>query len=406
MKRFSTALIYIIMCMAASAQNNGVQPADDEKKDLWTRSIDCPMPAHWRNDTISVAGKGEPHIVDFLRAFTSHFPSEYYQMLMAVVDGDTHITFNRAKPKIFIDRDSCYFSHESFSMRIIFEEEKAVALGVTCHKPLSSDAQDAYYYRYDSVARRLVPYCQGSDFTDGIVKRQTSFPDSKDHNSIEMNHRWGRCGVDARLRWERGQLVYKGPDTSPITVSEKKDSWADNILDAVTTRAKMELRDAKAEPEGHLEGGTYLSLPICVAVRSTPRQADYAEALSMEGFYYFSCRLWHRSDGSTVAAVLTECAQRKGFLPENTNALGYHKLGTGNELSLHFYECKAGAHEFVLNNNLAADAPGLGRNEWRCVMQPGADVIRFIRESDCREGRLVWDGNRLVADEGLRALLK
>ena len=60
----------------------------------------------------------------------------------------------------------------------------------------------------------------------------------------------------------------------------------------------------------------------------------------------------------------------------------------------------------MLNNNLAADAPGLGRNEWRCVMQPDADVIRFIRESDCREGRLVWNGNRLVADEGLRALLK
>ena len=395
MKRFSTALIYIIMCMAASAQNNGVQPADDEKKDLWTRSIDCPMPAHWRNDTISVAGKGEPHIVDFLRAFTSHFPSEYYQMLMAAVDGDTRITFNRAKPKIFIDRDSCYFSHESFSMRIIFEGKKAAALGVTCHKRLSFDAQDAYYYRYDNMTRRLVPYCQGSDFTDGIVKRKTSFPDRIDENYIEMNHRWGRCGVDARLWWESGQLV-----------SEKKDYWTDNIINAVTKRAKMELRDAKAEPEGHLEGGSILSLPICVALRSTPRQTDYAEARSMEGFYYFTCRLWHRSDGSTVAAVLTECAQRKGFLPEETNALGYHKLGPGDELSLLFYECKAGTHEFVLNNYLAADAPGLGHNEWRCVMQPDSDVIRFIRESDCREGRLVWDGNRLVADEGLRALLK
>ena len=393
---------FLLITLTTMAQTNEKDP-----NDLWTRTVDVTLGDHWRQKTITVEGKGTPNVLDFFRAFAKAYPCEYHDLLIRVLDGDTTVKFNHAKPYIEFGEDNCYLSNESFSMRVFYDGEMPAALGVCTHHSLSTEYQDVYYYRYDKSTRKLKPMALGSDFTGGIVKRETVFSSYKHDNTAKMVHSWGRCGVESQLVWSKGKFEIKDTTKEDMELTFGSKS-AESMLQEVISRYEMELRDPKpvVEREDGLDvcGGTYNSLPICIAIRDPKTATDqYVTASAMEGFYYFTARSWNRPDGSLLVAIYTECAPRMDYYKykdENDNYVHTpHKLAAGDEVDLSFYVCFDNNMVLYMNPAMEQYAtvvgkglPSLSHNEWRCVLSPDSDDIVFVNETDGSQKVFKWDG--------------
>lgn len=366
------------------------QTSEKNPKDLWTHSIDVSLGDNWRQKTITIPGKGTPNVVDFFRAFAQAYPCEYHDLLLMAIDGDQEVLFRGSRPNIDIDKDSCFLGNESFSMRVFYENDEPVALGVCCHKALTTELQDAYYYRYNKATHKLTPMAQGSDFTGGIIKRRTGFSSYKNDNAVTMVHGWGRCELTDRLVWTNGKFELKNPSKENMKLHYGGKS-AQALLEEILDKYEMELRDPKPEikTEDGIEvcGGSYTSLPICIAIRDPQSATDhYVTASSMEGFYYFTARSWNRSDGSLLVAIYTEYE-------------AHHKLEAGDEVDLSFYLCYDNGMVIYLDptssdfaTQVGKGLPVLARNEWRCVLSPDSDDIVFVSETDGGQKVFKWDG--------------
>ena len=383
------------------------QTNENDSKDLWTRTIDVTLGDNWRQKAITVEGKGTPDVLDFFRAFAKAYPCEYHDLLTRVLEGDTEIKFNHAKPYVEIGEDNCYLSNENFSMRVFYDNEKPAALGVCCLHALTTEYQDAYYFRYDKATRKLKPLALGSDYTGGIVKRETVFSHYKNDNEATMIHSWGRCGIESRLVWSKGKFGLKDITKEDLELSSRRKS-AESLLHEILSRHEMELRDPKPEikTEDGLEvcGGTYNSLPVCIAIRDPKSATDhYVTASAMEGFYDFTARSWDRSDGTLLVAIYTECAPRIDYYKykdENGNYVNTpHKLSSGDEVDLSFYVCYDNGMAVYLNPSSPQFAtmvgkgfPSLLHNEWRCVLSHDNDKIVFVSDTDGSQKVFQWDG--------------
>ena len=297
--------------------------------------------------------------------------------------------------------------NESFSMRIFFENDEPAALGVCCHKAITTKLQDAYYYRYNKATRKLSPMAQGSDFTGGIVKRETSFSSYKNDNEAILRHGWGRCVLESRLVWSNGKLELKDPTKENMELHFGGKS-TQSVLEEVLDKYEMELRDPKPEvkTEDGIEicGGSYNSLPICIAIRDPQSTTDhYVTASAMEGFYYFTARSWEKADGTLLVAVYTECAPRTDYYKnkdENGNYVAApHKLEAGDEVDLNFYICNDAGMALYMDpvspkfaTLVGKGLPSLVGNEWRCVLSPDSDDLVFVSETDGRQMVFKWNG--------------
>jgi len=388
----------VLTATVASGQTEG-----DKTKDLWTRSVDVTLGDAWREKSIKVPGKGEPDVVDFFRAFAKDYPCEYHDLLTRVLDGDQEVLFNHNKPVIHIDEDSCLLQNESFSMRVFYDDERPVALGVCPHKAITTELQEAYYYRYDDKTRTLNPLAQGSDFTGGIVKRQTEFSRNKENNEVTMAHRWGRCGVENQLVWDKDRFVLKDR-TRDNMKGLNKVNGAYLMLHEYLNRYEMELREPERPSFSNKRGSTYNSLPICIAIIEKHSGADFAAASAMEGHYDFRARAWHRDDGSLLVAVYAECAPQYDydFHQKGDKGKTPHKLTAGDEVMLNFYLCDNTENIYYLDPEspryaeiVGKDVPSLEKNEWRCVLTHKNEDLSFVNEADGREIVFRWDGRQL-----------
>ena len=389
------------------AQNNEKNP-----KNLWTYSIDVTLGDQWKEKIINVPGKGTPNVVDFFKAFAKAYPCEYHDLLLQAIDGDGEVLFRNEKPYIKIDKDSCFLGNESFSMRIFYENNKPAALGVCCHKAITTKHQDAYYYRYNSATRKLTPLAMGSDFTGGIVKRETTFSSYKDDNEAILRHGWGRCEIECRLVWSNGKFELKDDTKEDMKLRFGRKS-PQSVLEEILDKHRMELRDPKPEvkTENGIEvcGGSYNSLPICIAIRDPHSATDrYVTASAMEGFYYFTARGWERADGTLLVAVYTECAPRIDYYKNKDENGNYvetpHKLEAGDEVDLNFYMCDDAGMALYMNpaspkfaTLVGKDLPSLEGNEWRCVLSPDSDDLVFVSETDGRQVVFKWNGKVFIA---------
>ena len=394
-------LLFLFLMTALTA---GAQTAEKNPKDLWTTSVEVDLGDNWKQKTITVPGNGIPNVIEFFRAFAKAYPCEYHNLLLQYLDGDEEVLFCHEKPRITIDKDSCFLRNESFSTRVFYENDQPVALGVCCHKELTTKLKDAYYYRYNSTTRKLTPIAQGSDFTGGILKRETEFSSRKDDNTVLMTHRWGRCGIDGSLRWEDNQLVFTD-DTKQSFILDSKRASVQSLFSEYLMRYGMELREPKAPSD--LPGGSYTSLPICVAIEGKYSGKNYAEASAMEGFYDFYARGWERADSTLIVAVYTECAPAFDYDFSHKNEDGSfvktpHKLEAGDEVFIHFYLCDNKGMAYYLDpmsdsfiTHVGKGLPNLEHNEWRCVLSHDNEDLLFVRESDGMTKVFKWEGDLL-----------
>ncbi|MBO4826068.1 MAG: hypothetical protein J5506_02365 [Prevotella sp.] len=409
MKKIVTVILLSCIAMGAWAQKNNASKTADEDNDLWTRSLDVPVSNTWRTRNISVPGKGTPDVVTFLRAYAKVYPHKYYTMLLAAIDGDERVKFNHEKPSIHIDKDRCSLSQGKFSMRVFYnQQQQPMAIGIIPLAAITHKVHDAYFFRYDARTRMLKPYCQASDFTSGIRKRIPSFSEYKNENDISMNHFWGRCGLKGWLRWNaKGNLVYEGISHDDVTISTDFNNPVQSLMFQIVKRTDMELRDP--QPERDVPGGSILSLPICVALRAKESKGDYAHSYSMEGYYYFYIRGWHRQDGTMLAAVAIDCAADTDFKKDpKTDKFVHtpHKLAEGDEVNLQFYDYNPATHTFKyidpkspkFAERVASSMPTLDKNQWRCKLSADNDKLIFRRESDGKRTTYVWNGNKLVVE--------
>ena len=398
-------IVCLLMATTAMAQTNTNNP-----KDLWTPDIDVTLGDNWRQKIINVPGKGTPNVVDFFRAFAKAYPCEYHNLLTLAIDGDKEVLFRHSKPYIEIDKDSCFLENESFSMRVFYENDKPAALGVCCHKAITTELQEAYYYRYNNATRKLTPLVMGSDFTGGILKRKTEFfPDKRD-NEILMSHNWGRCRVDKLLEWMENNFIIKEEENNLLRLYRKNDVEA--LLDMFLRTYEMELRlpqtaeDMTNENGDTLIGRSYNALPICVAIQDEHSGKHYAAASAMEGFYYFYARGWERNDNTMLVAVYTECAPQFDYDFGHKNEDGStvktpHKLKAGDEVNLKFYFCQGENAVYIDPESesfatiVGKDMPNLKQNEWRCVITHDNEDLVFVSEVDGQTKVFKWDGNLL-----------
>lgn len=396
MKKLIT-IVCLLTATTAMAQTDENNP-----KDLWTHSIDVTLGDNWRQKTISIPGKGTPNVLDFYRAFAKAYPCEYYNLLTMALDGDEEVLFCHSRPRIEIDEDFCLMENESFSMRVFYEGDTPVALGVCCHKAIITDLQDAYYYRYNKSTRKLTPLAQGSDFTGGILKRATEFYSGKDNNTVLMTHRWGRCGIDGYLQWEDNHFVFTDNSKQTIECYSKKPSVR-SLFYEYLKRFDMELREPR--PSSNLPGGSYNSLPICVAIEGKNSGKNYAEASSMEGFYDFYARGWERTDGTMLVAVYTRCAPYYDY-DEKNDAGEYiktpHRLKAGDEVFIQFYLCDNNGMAFYIDpktDNFATlvgtGLPNLEHNEWHCVISHENEDLVYVSEADGSTKVFKWKDDLL-----------
>lgn len=386
-------MVLVLTATTVSAQNDEKPP-----KDLWTRTINVTLGDNWRQIIISVPGKGTPNVVDFFHAFAKAYPCEYHDLLAQALDGDEEVLFNHKKPRIEIDKDSCWMENESFSMRVFYEGKKPVALGVCCHQELSREAQEAYYYSYNNTTRKLIPLAQGSDFTGGIVKRHTSFSYQRDFNEAIMTHSWGRCGVESRLVWKKGKLTLLDPTKGDFRINASSSNIAMSVLQQYLDECHMELREPR--PYSELPGANYNSLPVCIAIIDTTSGNGFAAAAAMEGYYYFYARQWKRADGTSLVAVYRECAPRLDYdfdREKNELVTTPHPLGAGDEVSLQFYLCDStGTVTYMdpasplFKNIVGKDLPDLEHNEWRCLLSPDNNQLVFVSEKDGERKTFQW----------------
>lgn len=389
-----------IICLL-TATTTMAQTDKNNPKDLWTYSIDVTLGDGWRQKTISVPGKGTPNVLDFYRAFAKAYPCEYYNLLTLALDGDEEVLFCHSRPRIEIDKDSCLMENESFSMCVFYEGNNPVALGVCCHKAVTTKLQDAYYYRYDKGTRKLTPLAQGSDFTGGILKRETEFYSGKGNKWVKMTHRWGRCGIDGLLQWEDNKFVFTD-ETKQNLVCYNKIASVESLFIEYLNRYDMELGGPK--PYSNQPGGSYNSLPICVAIQGMNSGKNYIEASAMEGSYDFYARGWERTDSTMLVAVYTRCAPEFDY---NKNEAGEyiktpHKLEVGDEVFLQFYLCNNGGIALYLDpmtdefaTIVGTGLPNLEHNEWHCVLSYENEDLVFVSEVDEQTKVFKWDGNLL-----------
>lgn len=412
MKKKLWLLACLTLALPAFAQDNDTP----NPKDLWVHSIDVKVDSVWKTKTIRVPGKKTPNVVDFFRAVANTYPCDYHRLLLMAIDGDREVKFNHKEPYIKIDKDSCFLENASFAMRVFYTNGRPAALGVCFLKALTTKHQDAYYYRFNAATRTLTPLAKGSDFTGGIIKRQTIFSPQKDENRATMTHRWGRCGIESLLNWKNGRFVMEDaherinrmhydPSDMPGVITLRGDgNQALALLDEIVSRHDMELRMPKPERKD-LNGGSIYSLPICVALRDTTTDS-FASAEAMEGFYYFYVRSWKRPNGTMLLAAYTECAPKEDveFSREGERKLtrSRHRLGEGDEVSLLFFDCdKEGRCRYLAPGSapylksVGKGLPRLDRNEWRAELSADSADLVFINESDGRTLTFKWDGTRL-----------
>ena len=390
--------ILLLMTTTAMAQTT------TNPKDLWTRSINVKMDSTWRTKTLRVEGRRTPNVIDFFRAFAKAYPCDYHRLLLMAIDGDQEVLFNHSKPDIRIDRDTCMLENESFAMRVFYQGNKPAAVGIVCHKALSTEVQDAYYYTYDAAKRTLTPMAQGSDFTGGIVKRATEFIDDKSSNKVIMHHRWGRCGMESRLVWKNGRFTLEDPLPSTLKAGEGETPVM-QLLCQVLRRHNMEPR--YPQPESNEPGGSILSLPICVALLDKQSTPTYAAAEAMEGFYYFHAKAWPLADGKQLMALYTECARMNDYDFHSGEEMTRvpHKLTTGDEVTLCFY-LYDGAQTFTCLSPdspqyaqlVGGSLPSLAANKWRCQLSSDTDALVFISEDNGQKQTYRWSGNALTAE--------
>ena len=378
------------------------QSTEKNPKDLWTRSVDVSLGDDWRQKSISVSGKGTPNVVDFFRAFAKAYPCEYHDLMVMALDGDNEVMFNHERPYIHIDQDSTLMKNQSFSMRVFYENDKPAALGVCCLKAITSDLQDAYYFRYNAAKRQLVPLALGSDFTGGIVKRRTEFSSGKWQNEATMTNGWGRCNIVGRLVWSQGKFTFNDNVHTDLELQANNDTYS--VLSEYVWKYEMELREPRPEPDTPICGGSYLSLPICIAILGDEIKDDYVTASGMEGSCYFYARGWKKSDGSLLVGVYSECAPKQdlGYVGEGDDrrlVRTPHKLRAGDEVSLCFYLCDNSGKALYLNpaspkfaTLVGKGLPNLDHNEWRCELSPDNEDVVFIRESDGDRKVFRWNG--------------
>lgn len=382
----------LLMCsLFLSVLTVGAQTADKNPKDLWTYSVDVTLGDQWKQKTIVVPGKGTPNVVDFFRAFAKAYPCEYHDLLLAAIEGDTEVMFCHKRPYIEIDKDSCFLKNESFSMRVFFENDKPAALGVCCHKAITTPLQDAYYYRYNSATRKLTPMTMGSDFTGGIVKRKTEFSSEKDQNEATMHHIWGRCDVQCRLTWDKGKLIYKDLVWEDFVIRDGQKSVSALFWEFLM-RYEMELREPEeSSNDTNRVGGSFNSLPICVAIHDHSSNGRFEAAAAMEGYYYFQARGWEYPDGALLVGIYTACAPPPP-----------HKLGPGDEVSLCFYYCQDGIAHYLdpssptFAKEVGKGLPNLNGNEWRCILSPDNEDLVFVNEKDDQQMVFQWKGKQFV----------
>ena len=397
----------LILSLFLVALTAGAQTKEKNPKDLWTRSVDVSLGDDWRQKTITVPGKGTPNVIDFFRAFAKAYPCEYHDLLLQYLDGDKEVLFCGERPWKRIDKDSCFLQNESFSMRVFYENDKPAALGVCCHKAITTELQEAYYFRYNAAMRKLTPLAKGSDFTGGIVKRRTVFSEYKKENEATMHHVWGRCGVQNKLVWSQGKFV--------IDDLIKKDlqlRYTSNItlavLDRVLEMNEMELREPKHNVDPELPGSSYTSLPVCIAIRDERSKDNFAAAAAMEGFYYFFATGWEKNDGNTLVAVYILCAPQYDYFVHKNEAGEYittpHQLEAGDEVQLCFYLCNSKGMATYLDpaspmfvKTVGKNIPNLDHNEWHCEISPDNEDLVFVRESDGQRKVFQWDGTLLKA---------
>lgn len=389
-------ITFVLSTMVAQAQI-----VDNNPKDLWTTPIEVTLGDDWRQKTISVPGKEEPNVIDFFRAFAKAYPCEYHDLLTLAIDGDEEVLFNHEKPKINIDKDSCFLQNGSFAMRVFYDKnDQLVALGVCCHKALLTKQQDAYYYRYNKATRKLIPLAKGSDFTGGMVKRETEFHSGRDYNEATMSHQWGRCGISSQLVWDEGKFILKDKTKGNFAIGK---AGVMSVLRKFLEMNDMELR--KPKPSTNQPGGSILSLPICVAVIDKNTD-NYVSAAAMEGDYYFYAREWERADSTLLVAVYTACAPEFDYEWDHKTEDGHyvktpHKLSAGDEVSLSFYYCNNKMASYLdpaspmFETLVGKDLPNLDHNEWRCVLSPDNEDLIFVNESDGQQKVFKWDGESL-----------
>lgn len=394
-------IAFLLSSTAVLAQTNNENP-----KDLWTHSIDVTLGDNWRQKTISVLGKGEPNVVDFFRAFAKAYPCEYHNLLVMALDGDNDVLFCHTRPYIDINKDSCWMNNESFSMRVFYNDNKPVALGVCCHKAITTELQEAYYFRYNSATRKLIPIAQGSDFTGGILKRVTSFAHYKKNNRASMVHGWGRCGVENWLEWDNGKFVLKDYKWEVFDLQSTANITS-SVFWEFLSRCDMELREPyESKADTNIVGGSFNSLPICVAIHDQRSKGNFEAAAAMEGFYYFYARGWERADGTMLVAVYTECAPEFDYnFKQKTEDDHYvktpHKLTAGDEVSLCFYYCEYGHATYLdpttpmFANIVGKGLPNLEHNEWRCVISPDNEDLTFVSETNGKTKVFKWKDNML-----------
>ena len=383
----------ILLSATVSAQT------DNNPKDLWSHSVDVTPGNDWMKKSISVPGKGEPNVIDFFRALTKAYPCEYHDLLLKAIDGDNEVLFHHEKPYIVIDSDTCLLENESFSMRVFYENDKPVAVGVCFHKALTTKLQDAYYYRYDKAKRKLTPLAKGSDFTGGIIKRQTIFHSGRRYNEATMSHGTGRCSLESQLVWENGKFVLND-NTKQDFKPRQSRIGVRSLLHEFLMKNEIELREPREpQPGPPKPGSTYNSLAVCTAVTSKESSKYYVEASAIVGFYYFHARGWEKADGSLLVAIYTECAPELDYdwKPGETIKTP-HKLEAGDEVCLNFYLCDNSGHIIyqdpsspTFEATIGKGMPDLMHNEWRCAIGPDNESLVFVSQTDEQTKVFKWD---------------
>ncbi len=398
MKRIFTIIVMLLFSSTIAMTQN----ANKNPKDLWTHSVDVTLGDHWKQKTIIVPGKGTPNVVDFLRAFAQAYPCEYHDLLLSAIDGDKEVLFCGSRPYIEIDKDSCFLENESFAMRVFYEKGKPAALGVCCHKAITTPLQDAYYYRYSTSTRKLTPMAKGSDFTGGIVKRMTEFAPEKESNEATMHHTWGRCSVQGRLKWDNGKFEYKELTWEDLMIPEGQKSVR-AVFEEYLERYEMELRDPKESiTDDIIVGGSFNSLPICVAIHDLRSNGRFEAAEAMEGFYHFQSRGWDCPDGALLVGIYMACAPKNDYGKDESGeyVTSPHKLGPGDDVSLCFYYCLDGMALYLdpsspnFANLVGKGFPNLKGNEWRCVLSPDNEDLVFTSEKDGKSMVFRWNGKQ------------
>jgi len=397
--KHSIFMAIILLSATVSAQT------DNNPKDLWSHSVDVTLGDDWKQKNISIPGKGEPNVVDFFRAFAKAYPCEYHDLLVMALDGDEEVLFNHERPNIEIDKDTCLIENESFAMRVFYENDKPVAVGVCCHKAITTKQQDAYYYRYDKAKRKLIPLAKGSDFTGGIVKRQTAFPYGRNHNYATMAHGWGRCSITSQLEWNNGQFVLQDNTKRNFKPHQSRVGVRTMLHDFLMIN-HIELREPrKPQPGPQKPGSSYSSLPICVAVLSKESKGNFVEASATDGFYYFHARGWEKTDGSLLVAIYTECAPENDYewKKDGETIKTPHKLEAGDEVFLNFYLCDNSGQVIYIDPastmfeaTIGKGIPNLEHNEWRCAIAHDNEDLVFISQTDEQTKVFKWDGEKFA----------